>query len=76
MQPVPPRRPRCPHCGTPQGPNNRAVIVTLGGAALLALIFLIWVMIRAFQEEDLMKDSPVPDAAVFLVVATGLPTSR
>jgi len=74
MEPVPLRRSRCPNCGTPQGPNNRTVIFALGGAALLALIFLIWVMIKAVREEDLMKDSP--DAAVFLVVATGLPASR
>ena len=60
LQPIPREARRCPNCGTPRT-NSRRIVVLLGIASLLALVFVILLMVQVVRNEDL-QNQPISDS--------------
>ena len=59
LQPVTPTKAqKCPNCGTPLGPKNRTLAITIGTAGVLALVFVVWIMVKVMREDALMNAAP------------------
>ena len=59
LQPVPPKAARCPHCGD-RLQRTRYVPFLLGIGGLLALVFVVFIMIKVIRDTDI-ENSPSPD---------------
>ena len=59
MQPLPENARRCPNCRTPR-PTGRGVPIFFGLLSLVALIVLVFAMIKVVQHEDSQADGSVP----------------
>lgn len=55
LQPVGPKATRCRNCGTPVGPKPLSMSIVVGVLALLALLFVCWMMVKSIREEDIMN---------------------
>src|ERR1039458_610582 len=60
LQPLPPRRRRCPGCGH-LAPSRRALPLTIGIVGVCALVFFMLVMYQVVTDEDLAKAPTLVD---------------
>jgi uncharacterized paraquat-inducible protein A len=61
MQPLPAHARRCPNCRTPR-PVGRGLPIFLGIATLIALIVLVFVMVKTVESEDSQTNRDLPEA--------------